>query len=219
MSTLIEVTLISAGLSFMLVILSKLLTNQAEMKKIKQETSEYRKKIKEAQKQKNEAAVKEYSSKMLKLSHSQFKYTTKSTLASMVIVIFAFSWLGGRYGGVEVSLNETTTPDNHQALSGFLSPEKQQVVFYDTSNIAVDANKDSIFDDNEKHKITDTIPYNGGYIRFKDQPKDNKITAEWILAKSPVSIPFIGNQLTWFWLYVFITIPTTLIFRKLLDVQ
>jgi uncharacterized membrane protein (DUF106 family) len=35
---------------------------------------------------------------------------------------------------------------------------------------------------------------------------------------SPISIPFIGNELNWFWWYVIIVLPFSTIFRKLLDV-
>jgi uncharacterized membrane protein (DUF106 family) len=35
----------------------------------------------------------------------------------------------------------------------------------------------------------------------------------------PVAIPFIGTSLNWFWWYIIITIPATLIFRKLLGVE
>jgi len=35
---------------------------------------------------------------------------------------------------------------------------------------------------------------------------------------SPVNIPFLGNELTWFWWYIIIVLPFSTIFRKLLDV-
>jgi uncharacterized membrane protein (DUF106 family) len=35
---------------------------------------------------------------------------------------------------------------------------------------------------------------------------------------SPVNIPFLGNELTWFWWYILIVLPFSTIFRKLLDV-
>jgi uncharacterized membrane protein (DUF106 family) len=35
---------------------------------------------------------------------------------------------------------------------------------------------------------------------------------------SPISIPFIGNELNWFWWYVIIVLPFSMIFRKLMDV-
>jgi uncharacterized membrane protein (DUF106 family) len=35
---------------------------------------------------------------------------------------------------------------------------------------------------------------------------------------SPLNIPLIGNELTWFWWYIIIVLPFSTIFRKLLDV-
>lgn len=35
---------------------------------------------------------------------------------------------------------------------------------------------------------------------------------------SPINIPFLGNELNWFWWYVLIVLPFSTIFRKLLDV-
>jgi len=35
---------------------------------------------------------------------------------------------------------------------------------------------------------------------------------------SPVNIPFLGNELNWFWWYILIVLPFSTIFRKLLDV-
>lgn len=35
---------------------------------------------------------------------------------------------------------------------------------------------------------------------------------------SPVSIPFLGNELNWFWWYLLIVLPFSTVFRKLLDV-
>jgi len=217
MSVLIEVTLISLGLSFLLVLLSKVLTNQTEIKRIKQETVEYKKKIKEAQKEKNEAAVKDYTSKMFKLSQGQFKYSTKSMLVSMIVVVFAFSWLGGKYGNIAVDLTQTEE-GQHLALMGEVGPEKQKVIFYDNTNLALDKNKNSQFDQEEKLTTEDLASYDGSYLKFS-KPQNNKTLAEIIPAKTPFKIPYVGNNLTWFWLYVFITVPTTFIFRKLLDVQ
>jgi uncharacterized membrane protein (DUF106 family) len=39
-----------------------------------------------------------------------------------------------------------------------------------------------------------------------------------VMILSPVSIPFIGSELNWFWWYIIIVLPFSTIFRKLLDV-
>ena len=218
MSMIVEVALISAGLSLLLVILSKFLTNQTELKKVKSETEEYRKKIKEAQKEKNEALVKEYTNKMFKLSQGQFKYTTKNMMVSMIIVIFAFGWLGNTYGAMHIDLKQEDAFGYHSVFTGFLGEEKIPMVFSDSSNIGIDINKDSSFSDNEKFEISEIVPYKNNRLIFTEI-KNNKTTADMIIAKAPFNMPYAGSNLTWFWIYLFITLPSTFIFRKLLDVQ
>ncbi len=217
MSVFIEVTLISTGLSFLLVLLSKFLTNQTEIKRIRKEMEELKKKIKEAQKEKNENAAKDYTNKMFKLSQGQFKYTTKSMMASMVIVMFAFSWLGTTYGNLSIDLSQESA-DGHSIFTGLVGSEKQKVVFYDSSSLGFDINKNSAVEQDERYKTSEIVPYNSAHLKFSDL-QNNKTSAELIVAKSPVRIPYAGTNLSWFWLYLFITLPTTFIFRKLLDVQ
>ncbi|MBI5061630.1 MAG: DUF106 domain-containing protein [Candidatus Aenigmarchaeota archaeon] len=228
----VEVALISIALSFLLVLLSKILTNQAEIKRIRKETDEYRKKIKEAQKEKNEALVKDYTSKMFKLSQSQFKYSTRSMMVSMVVVVIAFGWLGATYGNLSIDLAHGDGPDSANFIGNI---NGQILVVYKSAGVVgLDSDKNSLIEDTEKYKLEDPVPYKGGYLKFQkpmtelaSQQKNDaspelvkdKITAEIIAAKAPFTIPYAGTSLTWFWLYIFITLPTTFIFRKLLDVQ
>src|SRR3989338_2282327 len=208
MSIPIEVTLISLGLSFLLVVLSKFFTNQKEIKRIKTETAEFKKKIKEAQKEGKTGEVKDYTNQMFKMSQKQFKYSTKSMIISMVVVLVAFSWLSGKYGVFSVNLEDGTEVSQHPTLTGSIGDSKNQIIFYDNTNFAIDLNSNSVFEQNERYSTTDEIPYDSALLKF-EQPKDNKLKADIITAKTPFRIPFIGNNLTWFWLYVFITIPTT----------
>ncbi len=216
MAILIEVALISVSMSFLLVVLSKYLTNQKELKNIKQETQEYKKKISEAKAQKDAKAVKEYTDKMFKMTGRQFKESRKSMMVSMVIGLAAIYIIQAGYSGILFNVEQSTL-SNSPVLKGSLS-DGRQVVFYDSSSLGVDINKNSVIDQDEKYKIEDAVPYNGGFLKFKE-PKDGKASAEIITAKSPFNIPFVGYEMGWFALYIFITLPTTLIFRKIFDVQ
>ncbi len=40
-----------------------------------------------------------------------------------------------------------------------------------------------------------------------------------VLVQLPVTVPIAGNDLGWFWWYILITIPCTMLFRKLLGVD
>ena len=213
---LIEVALISVSMSFLLVILSKFLTNQSELKGIRKEVEDYREKINVAKKQKDEKAIKEYTEKMFKTTGKQFKESRKSMMVSMLVGLVATYLLQAGYTGLSFNLEQSSI-DTAPVLKGAL-PEGSQVVFYDSSNLGIDTNKDSAIGLEEKYKIEDPVPYKGGYLKF-NEPKNGKGSAQIITAKAPFKMPFFGSELSWFALYLFITLPTTLIFRKLLDVQ
>lgn len=218
MSLLIELAGFSALLSVVLALLSKLLTNQTEIKKIKKEMSEHRQKISQAKKENNAQEIKHNTDKMFKLSQSQMKSSTRPMLVSMIIVIVAFGWLGGRYGHLIADIDHGQG-EEHADIVGLLGEEKQKLVIYaGGAGIGFDSNSNGVIEDSEKHPKGDLIPYKGGYLNL-GEPAATKITAEIVVAKAPFTMPFVGSNLTWFWLYIFITIPTTLIFRKLLDIQ
>jgi len=40
-----------------------------------------------------------------------------------------------------------------------------------------------------------------------------------LLINVPITLPFLGNQLNWFWWYLIIVLPTSFIFRKMLGVE
>ncbi len=44
-------------------------------------------------------------------------------------------------------------------------------------------------------------------------------TFEELVVALPFPLPFLGAELTWFWWYVIITLPATIIFRKALGVE
>ena len=44
-------------------------------------------------------------------------------------------------------------------------------------------------------------------------------SVESVIVSLPFPLPFFGAELTWFWWYVIITLPATLIFRKALGVE
>jgi uncharacterized membrane protein (DUF106 family) len=54
---------------------------------------------------------------------------------------------------------------------------------------------------------------------FSSAEKENAVNFEMLVARMPFTVPFIGNYLTWFWWYIFISIPATMVFRKMLGVE
>ncbi len=139
LSAFLQVTMVSLGLSFMLSLLYRFLTNPDEMKRIKKEMKFYKEKSSEAQKAGDKAKANEYMKDMMKASQQQFKQNMKPMMASMLVFFIVLGWMHSTFASVLVQL--------------------------------------------------------------------------------PVTIPFAGNDLGWFWWYILITIPCTMLFRKLLGVD
>ena len=134
-----ELFLITIVLSFIMSVMSRLLTDQNKIRKIKEDMKFYREKAGKAQKSGDLKKANEYTSQMMKASQGQFKENMKPMLLSFVIFIAALGWFRVEYASLEVL--------------------------------------------------------------------------------SPISIPFIGASLNWFWWYLIIILPSSMIFRKVLDVQ
>ncbi len=134
-----EVLIISLLLSLLMVIITKVLTNQDEIKKAKREMKFYQEKIKKAQNSGDKEAVSKLSNDMLKASGKQMKQSMKPMFASLIIFVVALGWLAAEYGELLIAM--------------------------------------------------------------------------------PVSLPFLGPELNWFWWYLIIVLPTSFIFRKMLGVE
>ena len=134
-----EVLIISLALSLLMVILTKLLTNQDEIKKAKREMKFYQEKIKKAQKAGDNQTVSKLSNDMLKASSKQLRQSMKPMLVSLIIFVIALGWLAAEYGELVINL--------------------------------------------------------------------------------PITLPFLGAELNWFWWYLIIVLPTSFIFRKMLGVE
>lgn len=99
-----ELLIISLVLSLVMVIITKLLTNQDVIRGAKREMKFYQDKIKKAQKDGDKAAVSKLSSDMLKASSKQMKQSMKPMFASLIIFVIALGWLTGAYGELLIQL-------------------------------------------------------------------------------------------------------------------
>ncbi|MCK4497443.1 MAG: DUF106 domain-containing protein [Candidatus Aenigmarchaeota archaeon] len=99
-----EVLIISLVLSLIMVLLTKFLTNQDEIRKAKREMKFYQDKIKKAQKSEDKEAVSKLSKDMLKASSKQMKQSMKPMFVSLIIFVIALGWLTGEYGELLINL-------------------------------------------------------------------------------------------------------------------
>ena len=207
MQPLLEITLFSLAISLVLVLVTKFTTNPAAIRGIKQEMEDYKKKAKEAQNQKNQEEAKRYSDLMLKKSQEQFKHSTKPMIVSMLIVMVAFGWIGTSFSSLSTAL-----VDKNSTLEGNL------VYKSESSPVSVDSHLEKASISGKNYKIGDIFEFAGSNWKVQKISKAS-LDLEMLPAVSPVDLPFVGKYLTWFWLYIFITLPTTLIFRKVLGVE
>jgi len=209
MSALINILLFSLALSLILTLLTKFLTNQKEVKGIKSKVAGFRQQIKDAQKAGDSAQVKRLSDEMFKASKGQFKYSTKSMFVSMIVVIIAFGWLQASYDKMPVTFPQSANQTNASFVGTFKYEGQEHSV---ETGVGQD-----LYIDKTLYKSSEFIPFEGAYLKAAVDSGKPVLTVH--AAKSPVEIPYIGSYLSWFWLYVLITLPSTIIFRKLLDVE
>ena len=104
MEPLIEILLWSIGLSSLMIILTKILTNQKEVKHIRNEMKFFKEKMDKAKKSGDMAKAEQFMNDMLKSSNKQLKHTMKPLLVSMIVFITAFQFLGSAYAELVVAL-------------------------------------------------------------------------------------------------------------------
>ncbi|MBI4021690.1 MAG: DUF106 domain-containing protein [Candidatus Aenigmarchaeota archaeon] len=248
MTAVTEMLLISLGLSFLLAVLYRVLTKPVEMRQIKEEMKQHRQRMKELQKAGNKAEADKALAASFQLNQKQMRMTMKPMMVSLLIFIFALSWLGTVYGpAVGVHTEETTIPALGSGWKGTFSPLNasdtavEAFVYDNNQTVRLDVNGNGDFLDDPAFPAGEVLyQTEGQYWKFagKDQgrwpfaapqPAVFIFTPDIIALPFPlplpawdyVGIPFVvlEDHLSWFWWYVLITLPATFVFRKLLGVE
>ncbi len=225
MTPFLMITLISVGLSAMISVTYRLLTKPSEIRKIKDDMKFYKEKMNEAKKAGDTAKMNEYANEMLKCSQKQFRSSMKPMMATMLIFFMLLGWLHNNFGGV--SADFTADPEAKFAYAEIVHDMQYETVG-ESFRTRVDLNDDGVFSEDETFDEGEIFTYNGalwrpgrmmeGFYMFA-QPKDNTVHFEMFIAQMPVELPFIGSYLSWFWWYIFISLPATFILRKVLGVE
>ncbi len=139
MNGVIEVLIYTLGMSVVMAVIYRLLTNPEDMRKLKAEMKELNDRIKKAQKSNNTEEVSRLTSELLKGSSKQFHYSMKPMMVS-TIIFFVFLYV---------------------VLAQF----------------------------------------------------------EELVVMLPFSLPFLGSQISAFYWYIIIILPSSFLFRKLLGVE
>jgi len=229
MTPFLGITLISIGLSLLISIIYRVLTKPGEVRKIKGDMRFYKEKMSKAQKEGNKEQASQYASEMMKASQAQMRHSMKPMMATMLVFLLLLGWLNSNYGGVSADLGDN--PDatfNYGGAEHKIYYEKAEENGQSSFKAGVDFNDDGEFSQDEIFTGDDVFSYKGAYWRAKPavegvmfftSERENAVHFEMLVAQLPFTLPFIGNYLTWFWWYIFISIPATMVFRKLLGVE
>ena len=94
----------SVVLSIIIVVLTRIITNPEDIRKIKKEMKFYSDKVKEAQKSGDAAKVKQFTDGMLKASQKQLRHSIKPMFISIIIFMIAIWWLGGQFAELVIPI-------------------------------------------------------------------------------------------------------------------
>ena len=225
MTPFLTITLISVGLSVTISVIYRVLTKPDEIRKMKDDMKFHKEKMNQAKKDGNKEKMNEYAGEMMKASQKQFRTSMKPMMATMLIFFLLLGWLNTNFGGVSADFSEN--PD-----AKFAYADIEHGLYYestgDSFRTGVDFNDDGTFSEGEMFDEGEIFAFNGamwkagpmmeGFYMFAT-PKENSVHFEMYIAEMPFSLPFIGSHLSWFWWYIFISLPVTFIFRKLLGVE
>lgn len=240
---LLAITLISALISFVVTIIYKFAVNQSLMKSLKEEIKELQKLMKDA---KNDPKrMLEIQKISMEKNMVYFKHSMRSTFFSLIPVLLIFTWMSSHYSfspilpneqfNLSFSLKEAYNNNKYSVsidksnLNEFEIISKDSLDFNNLSAIFTLKAKSEgthnikyeILDDNKKVVFNSTMPLIISKIQKYTEPKQtfkegvlNKIE----ISNKPLSIDFKIFSLSWFWAYFILSLFTSTLIRKLLNV-
>lgn len=210
-----EVIIISLVLSFMLSLIYRVLTNPKKLKQNKESAKNHRELLKRAQKEGNKDKTNEIMGEMLKANNEVMKATMKPSMVSILIFFVAIGWFSSTYGPSLTVEENTFNFQGNDYLAG-LSKD----------SVSLDLNNDGKLSSDETFANGDSFQF-GGFSWEVSVGEESAIIHSFV-AQTPFPVPlttfsfpfiYVTNQLSWFWVYLLITLPTTFLFRKLLGAE
>src|SRR3989338_9168076 len=117
-SPIVAIIVLSLVISLIVVLVYKFFTNQAEMKRLKEEQKEYQKKMKELRNQPEE--MMKIQKEAMSKNMQYMKHSFKATLITMLPIILIFSWMNGHLAFEPIYPGETYSVTAHfkEGLTG-----------------------------------------------------------------------------------------------------
>ncbi len=212
MGPIYAIAAISTFISLLLSICYKLLVNQNKVKYIRTELKELKTKMNAAKKKGKDKELKTLFDKSLKLNNQQLMLNMKPLIASMVLITLFLPWLSHAYGDITVNL------EDNKGIYTYKDIKENFTITQDTETTIT-------FENPELGTLKEGAEINIGdrthiiEIKKKDD-KIDKVTFNSFRANLPFTIPiFNKSTVGWLGLYIIISMPTTFLFRKILNVQ
>ena len=213
LNPIIAILILVIIISLIFTLSSKLLVNQAVLRQIKKETKSIQEKINKAKKSKNEKKIQEYWKKSMELTQKQFKMTMKPMIVSTFLIILLFPWMQSQYADITTPLENQTAIFEFGGVTEILT-----VTGYDENNVP------SAFIDstgNQDIKLNGKILLDGEelIILYKKKGEKETLSLRKLEVNLPFPLPFAGDKVSWFGLYIILSMPCTVILRYILGVE
>jgi len=193
----------------------KFLVKQDEAKRIKAKVKEINEEMKKYQKENNKEKVKELMNQSMLESSKLTKMSMKPMVVSLIIVILILPGLNSLYVKAAALNNNigNVTIDNDI----FTVQMNSTVMTVSSINGSFDCeiNKKCVF--NYKSDSGNAI----WYVTYRSPGfmGPERVEFERVVLFLPYNFPWVENDLGWLGYYIFISIPLTLIIRKLLKIE
>jgi uncharacterized membrane protein (DUF106 family) len=207
----ISIIILAIIIGLIFTLTNKIFVDQNVVRNIKKENKKLQEKINKARKEKDEKTIQKYMKQNLELSQKQFKLMIKPLLFASIFIIFLFPWINYNYQNTDYLIENgiSTIKLNDIEYNLTISEYQKHII------------PEYIILDNNKYKLNSNIILNQKEINIKYITKNNKDYFRIVKyeAKLPFKLPFIGDTVGWLGLYIIISLPTTIILRKLLGVE
>ncbi|MBW6461577.1 MAG: DUF106 domain-containing protein [DPANN group archaeon] len=209
------VSIVASFLSFVFVVANKMLVNQEKLKHVKHEMKTVQKDIKKARLKNDEKEMKHLWEKSMKLNHQQLKMVLKPMMVSMLLIFIVFPWMRFTYGDVISPVNDSSAlfvrGDFENAFTVHVGVGGGDVTFVDDiTGIA--------------YSLGDKVMLLGREWTIEYKPSSHgdelsSVVFKTMKIKLPIRLPLVGGFVGWLGMYILMSIPSTIVFRKLLGVQ
>jgi uncharacterized membrane protein (DUF106 family) len=201
----IAVTIYSIIVLFLINIFYRILVKQNAAKELKAQTKELSRRMREEQKAGRTEEATKLMSEMMQQNTRLMRLTMKPMLISFIIVIILLPFLAGAYPDISVAIKDKT--------GNFTLGSNRYDVTKDGSAITVTGAAGAAAISCQSaciEKIENS--------RFRIQEDGQNIKLARIVALLPISLPIIGNTLSWLGWYILVSIPLVVLMRKIMKI-